>query len=131
LSVNPLFFLDITPQFCYFVIIRKTKEPTMNIEYFDLPEFWLSALINSDESGLSDEDSKALNEWLDGHLKTYTTMHALTTTEDVGFLTYHDARSVGVLACDCVRVAFDVGEDKAIKLASAKRACDGGWASFL
>ena len=84
----------------------------LNIEYFDVPEFWLSALINSDESHMSDEDSAALDKWLTWHLRQYSTMFALCDYEDIGFMTYHDARCAGVLACDCVRLAFDVGESK-------------------
>ena len=84
----------------------------LNIEYFDIAEFWLSALINGDESHMSDEDSDALDQWINWHMLTRSRMHALTDMEDLGFLTYHDARVVGVLACDCVRLAFDVGESK-------------------
>lgn len=35
-----------------------------NINTYSLPAYWASALINADESGMSDNDTKELNEWL-------------------------------------------------------------------
>lgn len=74
-----------------------------------IPSQFLSALINGDESGLSDNDSDALNLFVDDMLKQFKCFHAIDTTDEAGFVTYHDMRSYGVLASDCETVTFDTG----------------------
>jgi hypothetical protein len=60
------------------------------------PSCWASYLINGDASGLSDEDVRqadAFVEWLGA---------TPCSCEDAGFMWNHDARQVcGTLAADC------------------------------
>ena len=80
----------------------------MRTREYTIPSFYLSALINSDMSGLNDNDESALNEFVDSELKDNKMFHCLSDTEDMGFMTYHDLQPFGVLACDCSRVVFQV-----------------------
>jgi len=81
----------------------------MNIEHFTVPNIFLGALINSDLTGLSDEDEFALNTWIEDNLSTHETFHVLSDVEDMGFMTYHDLQPYGVLATDSSSIAVDVG----------------------
>ena len=74
-------------------------------ETYTLPEYWASALINGDESGLSDSESKELNQWLDDTKPGY----CVSVDGESFFTQYHDAP--GVLACNCLKFTFQtVGE---------------------
>jgi len=75
---------------------------------FTIPSHFLSALFNGDVSGLSDEDDKALDKFTDDNLKRYSMFHAVDDS-DAGFMSYHDMRNYGILACDCSTITFDVG----------------------
>ena len=81
----------------------------MNTIKLSIPEHFLSALINGDDSGLDEYDQSALDAFIDDALKEFTTFHALSNTENLGFLKYHDLQAYGVLACDCATVSFDIG----------------------
>ncbi len=37
----------------------------IRMEKFTLPAYWASTLINGDSSGLSDEEEREINEWLE------------------------------------------------------------------
>ena len=82
----------------------------MNIEKFDLPDFWASALINGDTSGMNDDDEKSLDAFADWMVKEYGSCWCLTVANDEGgdFRTYHDANRFGVLACNVLEYSFDV-----------------------
>lgn len=81
----------------------------MQIEYFDLPSHWASALVNGDETGLEHEDERALGRFVDWMVAEYGACHCLASIEDdVGFARHHDATRFGVLACDVSTFAFDV-----------------------
>jgi hypothetical protein len=68
----------------------------------DVPEHWLSALFNGDETGLSDEDSAELDAFAAEELSDGWNV---TASDDEGsFMRYHDAQPYGVLACDAVKV---------------------------
>jgi len=82
----------------------------MKTAEYIIPESYLCALINGDTSGLSDEDDSALDRFIDDRLKEYPRFHCLSDTRDEGFMKYHDLEPYGVLACDCVTVAFDIGD---------------------
>jgi len=73
----------------------------MNKITYILPAHWASALVNGDESGLSDEESEALEAWL--------THENAGSCFDVSFVPFfsstHDARFY-VLACDCLEFTF-------------------------
>ena len=80
----------------------------MITETYIIPSHFLCALINSDESGLTDEDSTALDAFVDANQTEGHYFMALSDVEDVGFVTYHDMQPHGVLAADCHEVVFDV-----------------------
>jgi hypothetical protein len=69
---------------------------------FSVPEYWLSALVNADESGLDDRESKQLNAFCKDELLGgwYITSYS----EEGDFRKYHDAIGYGVLACNVVDV---------------------------
>lgn len=74
-----------------------------------LPDHWASALINGDMTAFDDAEHDEFNKWLEGHVKEYGSFWCLSKAdESEGFLQYHDARSAGVLACDCSIYTFEV-----------------------
>ena len=80
---------------------------------FDLPTFWASPLINSDTSGLEDDDNAALEAFTDYMVEAYGQCWAINCGDDKGnFMTYHDARQFGVLACDVLTYTFDITPNK-------------------
>ena len=83
----------------------------MNFEYFELPIYWASALVNGDESGLSEEDEKALDRFVRYMVTMYGHCTCVDVEEDVYFSRYHDAIQFGALAADCVIYCFDVTQD--------------------
>jgi hypothetical protein len=70
----------------------------------DLPAFWASALINSDESGLEDEEQEQLDNWVNDN----PTLYCIDVSEETFFSKYHDAAKYGVLPCDCSEFTFQV-----------------------
>ena len=77
------------------------------VEYI-LPEFCLSPLVNGDYSGLSEEDTSAIVDFLADELRNHPKLWPLGPGEDCGFMRYHDLQPYGVLACDCVKFSFHV-----------------------
>jgi len=84
------------------------ENKTMQIETFDLPDFWASALINGDTSGLTDNDEQALNAFTEFMIAEYGSCWALDCSEEPSFMRWHDAARFGVLACDVLTFSFDV-----------------------
>jgi hypothetical protein len=68
----------------------------------DVPEHLLSALINGDETGLSDRESKQLAAFCDEELPD--NWHVSSYDDEGDFMKYHDAQPYGVLACNAVKV---------------------------
>jgi hypothetical protein len=66
-----------------------------------LPDFWASALINDDWTGLDDGDEKYLTGWL----KSNRPGVCINVSDEPEFATGHDARGY-VLACDCLTYTF-------------------------
>ena len=74
-----------------------------------LPQHWMSALINSDLSGYDDDEIDQLELFTDFMLKTYGNAIPLDyDTDSDNFMTWHDAREFGVLACDVYDVTFPI-----------------------
>ena len=67
-----------------------------------VPEHWLSALVNGDESGLDDEDCKQLQAFCKDELSGG--WNITSYSEESEFSSDHDATSYGVLACSVVDV---------------------------
>lgn len=86
----------------------------MITETYTIPSHFLSALINTDESGLTDEESAALDKFVDDNITEGHYFMALSADEkdDVGFCHYHDMQPYGVLAADCHKVTFNVSPVK-------------------
>ena len=78
----------------------------MQFHSFFLPDFWGSSLVNNDYSGLELEDESKLNlfieHWQDDLDFSVTDVPSDENAYIEGhFMTYHDAKQFGVLACDC------------------------------
>ena len=87
--------------------IRK-YEPTCNLH---LPDFWASAIINNDQSGLEEEDIEKLNDFIEYWSEDiYIDRADIPSDEnaciETHFMKYHDAERFGVLACDCFEYIF-------------------------
>ena len=81
-----------------------------------LPQHWMAALINSDLSGYDDEEIDQLELFTDFMLKTYGNAIPLDyDTDSDNFMTWHDAREFGVLACDVYEVTFPITKQQDIK----------------
>jgi hypothetical protein len=73
-----------------------------------LPDFWASSLINGDDTGLEDEDHKAMDAFEASMVKEYGQCWTLDCSAEPSFEKYHDARPFGVLACNCLEYTFDI-----------------------
>jgi len=80
----------------------------MKIETYTLPAHWASALINDDTSGMDYYEEKPFQEFCAYMLKEHGNNWPLDCSEDAQFMTHHDARRFGVLACDVLDYTFDV-----------------------
>lgn len=72
-----------------------------------IPEHFLSALINGDESGLEDSDIAALDALTAEYTRGNRVFLATADTTPVGFVKYHDMHRYGIGAADCETVVFD------------------------
>jgi hypothetical protein len=68
----------------------------------DVPEHWLSALVNGDESGLSDYECSQIEAFCNGELADG--WHVSSHEEEGSFMRFHDAQPYGIAACDAVTV---------------------------
>jgi rubredoxin len=80
---------------------------------YDLPTFFASALINGDESGLEEEDAKALALFRADLIKRHIAADCVDLKDNESFQHYHDMNSYGVLACTCATFRFIVERDGA------------------
>ena len=77
------------------------KMPKIETVTYTLPAFWACPLINSDESGLSDEESEALQAWLDSE-----SVGACVGVGEIEFFApWHDAIEYA-LPCSCLEFTF-------------------------
>ena len=78
----------------------------MEFHSLHLPNFWGSSLVNNDYSGLELEDESKLNLFIE-HWQDDLDFSVVDVPSDENayieshFMTYHDAKQFGVLACDC------------------------------
>jgi hypothetical protein len=75
----------------------KFEAKTLNV-----PEHWLSALVNGDETGLDDKESAQFEAFCDGELSSYWL--ASSYDDEGDFTWHHDAEPYGVSPCDAVKV---------------------------
>ena len=80
----------------------------MITETYTLPAYWATALINDDTSHFEYEDEKPFQEFCAYMLKEHGNNWPLDCSEETQFMTHHDARRFGVLACDVLDYTFDV-----------------------
>ena len=78
-----------------------------------LPDFWASALINGDYSGLEDQDEKELNDFIEYWKEDLIINSVNIESDEIAyfeshFMKYHDATNLGVLACDCCEYTFEI-----------------------
>lgn len=93
----------------YFITEVPTTDPDLCVlidgrAFYLLPAYWAPALINGDESGLTDEESTALAGWMESHPELGT---CLGCDDEPEFCKENDA---GTLACDCLTFEFEVLE---------------------
>jgi len=80
----------------------------MEIKTYTLPADWATALINDDTSAMDFYEEKPFQEFCAYMLSEHGNNWPLDCSEDAQFMTYHDARRFGVLACDVLDFTFDV-----------------------
>ena len=68
----------------------------------NLPIYWASALINDDWSGLYEEDTQALKQWLEINAN----LTCMDVSEDYSFSSYHDASDIYPFGCDVAEYIF-------------------------
>lgn len=78
----------------------------LDLVEYTLPNWALSALINSDSSGLTGNEEKILNKFVKENLKEYRIFFAIDA-KDLGFCSHND---IDNYAGDCSLVSFDVGK---------------------
>lgn len=71
----------------------------LEIETYILPAFWASALINGDESGMSESDIAEMDKWLN----TVNPGRCLQCSDEQYFTGFNDAHT---LACDVLEYSF-------------------------
>lgn len=83
-----------------------------------LPSYWMSALINGDESSFDMDDPmddhsdyKSYQKFCNHMNKTHFSWHVVDCEEE-GFLKYHDAEPFGALAGDCHTVLIQIPTDE-------------------
>jgi hypothetical protein len=81
----------------------------METTTYTLPAHWASALFNGDLTGLDDADEESLMRLIAGEGLPDPIGIVGDDPEhgpEASFVTYHDARPYGVLACDCLEYIF-------------------------
>jgi hypothetical protein len=74
----------------------------MTTTTYTLPAHWAPALVNGDFTGMEEDDEEALMRVIAGE----NLPDPVSVSDSSEFLTYHDARPYGVLACDCLEYTF-------------------------
>lgn len=77
-------------------------------DIFLLPQHWACALVNADETGMSDEEITEMNEWLSDHPELGLCVDVSGEGE---FAWTHDAIEYA-LACECATFTFEVIEQE-------------------
>ena len=82
----------------------------MNIITYDLPEHWAAAFINGDLSGYETDDLEAIRLFTAEMVSEFGGCRCLSIDDDDSgnFRKYHDARHLGVLACNVTTFHFDI-----------------------
>lgn len=86
----------------------------MLLETYLAPASWAPALINDDYSGLSDEEVKAVEAFIELIGNSYFTVDADLDDNSVNFCYWHDANSVYPYAADCIEYTVYKVEDTGV-----------------
>lgn len=77
---------------------------------YQVPSHWLPGLINHDYSGLEAEDSRQLTAFTQGEIggmrKQGRDLIGIECADESYFMTHHDGRPYGCLACDVTDCVF-------------------------
>ncbi len=74
-----------------------------------LPDLWACPLLNGDCSGLTDQDEKELNNFVEYWQDDLDMVTAnISINQESEFVKYHDAHDFGVLACGCFVYSFQI-----------------------
>jgi hypothetical protein len=85
--------------------INSDPKSRFEAKTLDVPAHWLSALVNGDESGLTDKECAQLEAFCDQELVDGEGVWNVTSySEESELMRFHDAQPYGVLACDAVTV---------------------------
>jgi hypothetical protein len=79
----------------------------IELEHYDLPEFWASALINGDYSGYEEDEIEAIESFTREMIDTWGKCWCVDVDESSFFTAYHDA-SHYVKACMAAKFTFDI-----------------------
>lgn len=71
----------------------------MNLTIYRLPAHWASALINGDTSGMTDDEEREMDQWLDSASPGW----CVACSDETFFSRTTDA---GTLAGDCLEFTF-------------------------
>ena len=72
-----------------------------------LPAHWAVAIVNGDETGMDDADSKAFNAWIKWfQAECGTIITCSVFSDEPQFVKYHGATRQGVLPAMCHQFAF-------------------------
>ena len=69
---------------------------------YTLPAYWASALINGDYSGMADSELETIEWFCLDVIAEHGNAFFSTNDGEPSFITYHDAKYLGVLAADCL-----------------------------
>lgn len=74
---------------------------TFTSHTYTLPAHWAVAVLYGDVTGFDEAEEAAFNAWFADVTEEHGQTFVGTICDEPLFLTYHDARPYGVLACDC------------------------------
>jgi hypothetical protein len=80
----------------------------MQIETFELPTHWATALNYGEMDGYEDEEIEQIEDFTAWMVKKYGSCWCLEVSNDRWFQHRHDASDFGVLATDVSTFTFDI-----------------------
>lgn len=75
----------------------------MDLITLTLPSHWGPYLVNSDPTGLEDDEQETVDRFVDCERLG----HCVGVSEESSFVKYHNAFNYGVLAGDCLEYTFE------------------------
>lgn len=77
----------------------------LTLETYILPEYWASALINDDYSGMNNLDIEYLEKFISDNKSDNCRFYCIGCSEQSFFSWHNDANNLG---SDCLEYTFDV-----------------------